>query len=1335
MSYIGRWIRPSMLMPRWQGTCLVMWIVASSFMPALGQMDQEQQPLRERLAGMPGRPPEGTPGPWDSDVLVYRVSPSGQVAKLATFERAGVPTLARFKDGRLIAAHQYFPAEDEASFDKVAVRFSSDEGKTWTSPQVIRLTGLPEGMRFPFDPTLVPLPDGRVRLYFTSLRGRQFEASTPAIYSAISANSVDYTFEPGMRYGIEGQPVIDCAVVLHQGVFHLYSPDNGSRRGPGKRVVAEIIDSGPRSGVGYHAVSEDGLRFTRVDDVRINGYRQWLGNAQSDGHMITFFGTGQSGGPTPPGVGQPRGGVWPATSTDGQSWKLIESPPIPGADPGAVAARDGGWIVVVTGPPRPGTPSERRFRGGQPGEQSMPPSPSASGDPSADGPWNHRVLLATSKDGLTWEVAREVLAEQASVPELFAGPDGRPIILFVDASGRSERGALGAMIRQPDGSWMIRPTNLQGADPSVVRLKDRTYRAHTKDRDGGIQASSSADGLDWRSSGEAFRDERYPHVTDPDVFETPSGWVMLVSLGPRLLRCTSTDGLKFVAQGMMDLGGSVSDTVVVKGGWRTFFHVNASPQSGGKMIIRSAFTADGRSWRIEDGDRVRAPDEGPARLGVADPAPLELLDGSWLMALKSFIAGPRPPQMRENLRQRPGETEPGFDQPRPFMPRGSEPRQAGRIQVMIHDSQYAVAPAGKPGRFVTGQQADLMLGGIDFNNAGGPLLFNHPTGLASDGRRLLLTDRWNNRVLIWTRLSASNVPPDLVLGQMDFTTNNSGTSREKLNWPGNITITPDGSKVAVTDTNNDRVLIWNSFPSRNGVPADVVLELARLSEGGSPGPQQLRPRPEAEGRRFSDSPRPPGPGGPMQRLGWPWGVWTEGTKFAVVCTHGSAVLIWNSIPTHDNQPPDLMLRPSETGTPRNITSDGTFFALSDHNHGQQSRPATMVWLAFPASASQSPDFTWNEWMKGTFTPDHKLILAGMRSVSIWPQVPQSETVKPDIVLQPAGYRNGDGPDAVFAGGRLYVCNYNGNNVLVWNGLPTRSDQPPDFSLGSDAPEQDTLAENFFITNPVVATDGRSLFISSDFDRKLHVWRHLPNASGARPNVTYLLPDAPWDNALYSQTLVLAGKQTAYVWKRLPLQGEQPDVVLSGRIGSVQFREITGVALDEKHFYLADRQANRIYVWQGIPAADSEPAFTLDIESPGRLSSDGRYLAAAPFAGPTIHVWRIDELSSTAQATRLGGPGRFNLPGKCVIAKGHLFVADTSFNRVQVWHRAEDALAGSPPDVLLGAQNDQDRNPEIGRDKFFMPGTVAFDGSYLWVGEFKFSTRILRFSPKEQASLE
>ena len=194
-------------------------------------------------------PAPGTAGPWDQDVLVFVVDAEGAVTKTATFERAGVPTVSRMKDGRLIAAHQFFPASDPDSFDKVAVHFSSDEGYTWTDSEVIRIAGLPEGMRFPFDPTLVVLPDGRIRLYFTSLHGKRFEEDAPAIYSAISTNGIDYTFEPGTRFGIPGRPVIDCAVVLHKGIFHLYSPDNGVQINPNKnqkdrstRFVAEPGD-------------------------------------------------------------------------------------------------------------------------------------------------------------------------------------------------------------------------------------------------------------------------------------------------------------------------------------------------------------------------------------------------------------------------------------------------------------------------------------------------------------------------------------------------------------------------------------------------------------------------------------------------------------------------------------------------------------------------------------------------------------------------------------------------------------------------------------------------------------------------------------------------------------------------------------------------------------------------------------------------------------------------------------------------------------------------------------------------------------------------------------
>ncbi len=332
--------------------------------------DQRRNPRNEfgpPEGGTPNLPPpNNADGPWNRDVIVYRASATGAVEKAATFERAGVPTIARLKDGRLIAAHQHFPENDRENFDKVAARFSNDEGRTWTAPQVMRVDDLPEGMRFPFDPTLVPLPDGRVRLYFTSNYGRTFQRSTPAIHSAISADGVNYTYEPGARFAVEGRAVIDCAVVLHLGVFHLFSPDNGAGSNPGRRRDDEPAADRPRQGIGYHATSKDGLNFTRVADVQIEGRRSWLGNAQSDGRLITFCGTGEG---MSTGAGRrPRGGFWMATSADGQDWKIIANPPIGGGDPGAVRTKDGGLVVVITGETVRG-PNARRFR------QPMEPGP------------------------------------------------------------------------------------------------------------------------------------------------------------------------------------------------------------------------------------------------------------------------------------------------------------------------------------------------------------------------------------------------------------------------------------------------------------------------------------------------------------------------------------------------------------------------------------------------------------------------------------------------------------------------------------------------------------------------------------------------------------------------------------------------------------------------------------------------------------------------------------------------------------------------------------------------------------------------------------------------
>jgi hypothetical protein len=161
------------------------------------------------------------------------------------------------------------------------------------------------------------------------------------------------------------------------------------------------------------------------------------------------------------------------------------------------------------------------------------------------------------------------------------------------------------------------------------------------------------------------------------------------------------------------------------------------------------------------------------------------------------------------------------------------------------------------------------------------------------------------------------------------------------------------------------------------------------------------------------------------------------------------------------------------------------------------------------------------------------------------------------------------------------------------------------------------------------------------------------------------------------------------------------------------------------------------VWEGIPARDAEPKAVLAVDRPTRLSSDGTWLLVGCTENQSIRVFRVDELASNPAPRTVGGPGRFNLPEHALVAQGRMFVADTVSSRVHCWNRIEDALAGKPADAVLGSLEPR---PATRRDGLFWPGAVSFDGSYLWVGEYKFSGRPPRFSvgaagPAFQALLE
>lgn len=137
-----------------------------------------------------------------------------------------------------------------------------------------------------------------------------------------------------------------------------------------------------------------------------------------------------------------------------------------------------------------------------------------------------------------------------------------------------------------------------------------------------------------------------------------------------------------------------------------------------------------------------------------------------------------------------------------------------------------------PRRGDNGKKADVVLGQSGFlscqpnagNTAPGRATMNRPGGIWSDGTRLMVADTLNRRVLLWDALTLENgQEPDKVLGQPGFDSANS-TPPGPSTLAGPRGVASNGKHVAVSDTNNHRVLLWNDWPSQqHGQAADVVI--------------------------------------------------------------------------------------------------------------------------------------------------------------------------------------------------------------------------------------------------------------------------------------------------------------------------------------------------------------------------------------------------------------------------------------------------------------------------------------------------------------------------------
>lgn len=134
------------------------------------------------------------------------------------------------------------------------------------------------------------------------------------------------------------------------------------------------------------------------------------------------------------------------------------------------------------------------------------------------------------------------------------------------------------------------------------------------------------------------------------------------------------------------------------------------------------------------------------------------------------------------------------------------------------------------------QEPDVVLGQTEISetgrNSGGLVsgsTLQYPSGIWSNGLKLIVSDAWNHRVLIWHTLPTKNgQPADVVLGQPNFFSNDpnvtgigAAPTAHTLNWPYGVY--SDGTSLWIADTGNRRILYYKNIPTGHFTPADGVI--------------------------------------------------------------------------------------------------------------------------------------------------------------------------------------------------------------------------------------------------------------------------------------------------------------------------------------------------------------------------------------------------------------------------------------------------------------------------------------------------------------------------------
>jgi hypothetical protein len=531
------------------------------------------------------------------------------------------------------------------------------------------------------------------------------------------------------------------------------------------------------------------------------------------------------------------------------------------------------------------------------------------------------------------------------------------------------------------------------------------------------------------------------------------------------------------------------------------------------------------------------------------------------------------------------------------------------------------------------------------------------TGIWSDGKRLAVVN--SSRVLIWNSIPTKNLTPaDLVLGQPDFSSNrlnNPSVSSATLDQAN--AVDSDGTRFVVADTWNNRVLLWNTFPTVIDQPADFVI--------GQPG--------------FTTNTNNNGATSIYLSYGVavvPTGLFL-GSAFSVLAPPAPGLAHLSTIATNNPAPDFLALSIGSTLAPTNVIANAGGIARTPSG-GLAARDASLQRIVMLRSIPTGPagvDFVLGQ-------PDNAHIVSSPTSASVVGTVsqflgggkivsipdyhrllifdtPPSYNFEPaSRVVGQAGFTTNGivdyrgisastlaGPaDVAVSGGILAVADRGNNRVLLFNSNGSATNAPASVVLGqgdaaSYVPNLDQQTPSAArVSGPSgVALDGTHLIVSDTENHRVLIWNAVPTKTGT-----------PAD-------LVLGQKDFV---SRRPNHGlsdgngdGNSDTDASG------FFYPMGVASDGTHLFVADRLNNRVLVWNSFPTTIGQPADAV-IGQPD-------FTTVPPNAGNGPFTFTMNGL---------------NLPAGLFLSGTSLWIADTENNRLVRW----DAVTTSPvPGVVVG----------------------------------------------------